>query len=74
MIEKFIKWLAKIFGIALEPPFEIVDNMDAFVKDKLNSMLENAKSFDIASGYFQISGWKAFADSVEELLKNGGLR
>jgi len=46
--------------------------MDIFVKDKLNSMLDSAESFDIATGYFQISGWKTFADSVEELLKKGG--
>lgn len=72
MIEKFIRWLAKLFGISLEPPFEIVDNIDIFVRDKLNSMLEGAESFDIATGYFQISGWKKFADSVEELLKRGG--
>ena len=72
LIEKFIKWLAKIFGISLEPPFEIVDNLDTFVKDKFNSMLENAQSFDIATGYFQISGWKVFADSVENLLNKGG--
>ena len=49
MAEKFIKWLAKIFGVSLEPPFEIVDNMDVFVKDKLNSMLREAISFDIAT-------------------------
>ncbi|MEO0302132.1 MAG: SNF2-related protein [candidate division WOR-3 bacterium] len=72
LVEKFIKWLTKIFGISLEPPFEIVDNLDTFVKDKLNSMLENAQSFDIATGYFQISGWKVFADSVENLLNKGG--
>lgn len=39
MIEKFIKWLAKIFALSLEPPFEIVDNLDVFVKDRLSSML-----------------------------------
>jgi len=72
MIEKFIRWLAKLFGISLEPPFEIVDNIDIFVRDKLNSMLEDTESFDIATGYFQISGWKKFANSVEELLKTGG--
>uniref|UniRef100_A0A7C3Z213 Helicase n=1 Tax=candidate division WOR-3 bacterium TaxID=2052148 RepID=A0A7C3Z213_UNCW3 len=72
MIDKFIKWLARILGVSLEPPFEIVDNLDVFVKDKLNSMLDGAKSFDIATGYFQISGWQAFADSVDAILKNGG--
>jgi len=72
MIQTFIKWLAKIFCISLEPPFEIVDNIDLFVRDKLNSMLEEAKSFDIATGYFQISGWEAFANSVDAILKNGG--
>ncbi|HDH43833.1 MAG TPA: hypothetical protein ENG66_00260, partial [Thermococcus sp.] len=72
MIEKFIRWLATVFGVSLEPPFEIVDNIDIFVRDKLNSMLEDAESFDIATGYFQISGWKKFADSVEELLKRKG--
>ncbi|MCL0090167.1 SNF2-related protein [Dehalococcoidia bacterium] len=72
MIKSIIKWLAKILGVSLEPPSEIVDNIDVFVKDKLNSMLADSKSFDIATGYFQISAWKAFADSVEELLKNGG--
>jgi len=72
MKEKFIRWLTKIFGISLEPPFEIVDNIDIFVRDKLNSMLEDAESFDIATGYFQISGWKKFATSVDELLKKGG--
>ena len=72
MIEKFMRWLAKVFGVSLEPPFEIVDNIDIFVRDKLNSMLEDAESFDIATGYFQISGWKKFADSVDELLKRGG--
>ncbi len=46
MIRKFIKWLAKIFGISFEPSFEIVDNLDLFVKDKLNTMLEGAKSFE----------------------------
>jgi len=40
MIEKFVKWLAKVFGVLFEPPFEIVDNMDIFVKGRLNSMLE----------------------------------
>ena len=72
MFKKFIKWLAKIFGVSLEPPFEIVDNIDVFVKDKLNSTLDGAKSFDIATGYFQISGWEAFADSVDAILKRGG--
>lgn len=72
MFEKFVKWFAKVFGVSFEPPFEIVDNMDVFVKDKLNPMLEDAKSFDIATGYFQISGWKTFADSVKDLLKKGG--
>ena len=72
MIEKFKKWLAKVLGISFEPPFEIVDNLDVFVKDRLNSMLEGAKSFDIATGYFQISGWKAFADSIDALLEKGG--
>jgi len=51
MIEKFIRWLAKIFSISLEPPFEIVDNIDIFVRDKLNSMLEDTESFDIATGF-----------------------
>ncbi|MBC7189500.1 DEAD/DEAH box helicase family protein, partial [Candidatus Aerophobetes bacterium] len=72
MIEKFIKWLAKILDVSLEPTFEIVDNIDVFVKDKLNSMLDGVKSFDIATGYFQISGWKAFADSIDDILKKGG--
>ncbi|MFH8108066.1 MAG: SNF2-related protein [Candidatus Aenigmatarchaeota archaeon] len=72
MIEKFLRGLAKIFSVSLEPPFEIVDNLDIFVKDKLNSMLEDAQSFDIATGYFQISGWRTFADSVENLLNKGG--
>ncbi|MCD6318815.1 hypothetical protein J7M02_07080 [Candidatus Aerophobetes bacterium] len=71
MIKKFLKWLAKVFGISLEPSFEIVDNIDIFVRDKLNSMLEDAESFDIATGYFQISGWRKFATSVDELLKKG---
>lgn len=72
MIKKFIRWLAKIFGVSLEPYCEIVDNLDVFVKDRLNLMLEEAKSFDIATGYFQISGWKGFAVSIEDLLKKGG--
>jgi len=72
MIERLIKWLAKVSKVSLEPPFEIVDNIDIFAKDKLNSMLEDAESFDIATGYFQISGWKKFAQSVDELLKKGG--
>jgi len=72
MKKSLIKWLAKIFGVPLEPPFEIVDNIDIFVRDKLNSMFKDAGSFDIATGYFQISGWKKFATSVDELLKKGG--
>lgn len=72
MVEKFKKWLAKVLGISFESPFEIVDNLDVFVKDRLNSMLEGSKSFDIATGYFHISGWKAFADSIEALLEKGG--
>ena len=71
MFEKFINWLENIFSVSHEPSFEIVDNMDIFVKDKLNSMLDGAKSFDIATGYFQISGWKTFADSVNAIVKNG---
>jgi len=35
-----VKWLAKVFRISIEPPSEIVDNLDIFVRDKLNSMLE----------------------------------
>jgi len=72
MIEKFIKYLAKFFGLSLEPPFEIVDNLGSFVREKLNHMLEDAESLDIATGYFQISGWKTFAESVEKLLEKGG--
>jgi len=72
MKKRLIKWLAKILGTSFEPPFEMVDNLDIFVKDRLNSMLESAKSFDIATGYFQISGWKAFAEPLERLLKEGG--
>lgn len=71
MIERLIKWLAKVGKVSIEPPFEIVDNLDLFVKDKLNAMLEGADSFDIATGYFQISGWKAFAESIESLLERG---
>ena len=38
-------------------------------------MLERANSFDIATGYFQISGWQSFAESIEKLLeKNGKVR
>ena len=72
MKKSLVKWLAKILRVPLEPPFEIVDNIDIFVRDKLNSMLEDVESFDIATGYFQISGWRKFANSVEELLKKGG--
>ena len=72
MIERLIKWLVKVGKVSLEPSFEIVDNIDIFVRDRLNSMLEDAESFDIATGYFQISGWRKFADSVEKLLKKGG--
>jgi len=72
MLKKFIKWFTKLFGVSFEPHFEIVDNIDVFVKDKLNSTLDGAKSFDIATGYFQISGWKSFADALKDLLKNGG--
>jgi SNF2 family DNA or RNA helicase len=72
MIKRLIKYFYKIFESFLEPPFEIVDNMDVFVKDKLNFMLEGTKSFDIATGYFQISGWEAFAEAVDAILKNGG--
>jgi len=72
MKKSLVKWLAKILRVPLEPPFEIVDNIDIFVRDKVNSMLENTESFDIATGYFQISGWKKFAISVDELLKKGG--
>jgi len=72
MKAKIIKWIARLFGISLEPPFEIVDNLDIFVREKLNSMLDGTESLDIATGYFQISGWKAFAESVEKLLKRGG--
>lgn len=72
IIEKFIKYFAKIFGIFLEPPFEIVDNLDLFVKDKLNLMLEGAKNLDIATGYFKISGWQVLAESIENFLNTGG--
>jgi len=72
IIEKFIKWLVKILGISFEPPFEIIDNLDIFVKDKLNSMLDGVKSLDIATGYFQISGWQAFSAQVEKLIKMDG--
>jgi SNF2 family DNA or RNA helicase/DNA-directed RNA polymerase subunit H (RpoH/RPB5) len=72
MIKKIFKWLAKIFGISTETPFEIVDNLDLFVKDKLNLMLEEVNSFDIATGYFQISGWQAFSEQVKKLIEKGG--
>lgn len=72
MIKKFVRWLAKVFDVSFETPFEIVDNLDIFVKDKLNSMLEGAQNLDIATGYFQIYGWQAFAESVEKLLNRGG--
>jgi len=72
MSKKLLKWLSKIFGVSLEPPFEIVDNLDLFVKDKLNSMLDGVNSFDIATGYFQISGWQAFSEQVEKLIQKGG--
>lgn len=44
MIEKFTRRLAKVFGISVKPPFEIVDNIDIFVS-KLNLMLEDAESW-----------------------------
>jgi len=44
MTEKLVRWLAKVFGVSLESPFEIVDNIDIFVKDKLNSMLDSIDS------------------------------
>jgi SNF2 family DNA or RNA helicase len=72
VIKKALKWLTKIFGISTETPFEIVDNLDLFVKDKLNLMLNEANSFDIATGYFQISGWQAFSEQVEKLIEKGG--
>ena len=43
MIEKLTRWLAKVFGVSVEPPFEIADNIDIFVRDKLNLMLEDAE-------------------------------
>lgn len=72
MIERFIKWVVKLFGLSFEPSFEIIDNLDTFVKEKINAMLEDAETSDIASGYFQISDRKTFAESVEKLLEKGG--
>ena len=57
MIKKFIKWVAKLFGVFFKPPFEIIDNLDTFVIEKINLMLEDAEYFDIGTGYFKISGW-----------------
>jgi len=34
--------------------------------------LKKVESLDIATGYFQISGWQALADSLENLLNTGG--
>jgi len=45
MSERLIRWLAKLFSISLEPPFEIVDNIDIFVREKLNLMFEDAESW-----------------------------
>jgi len=45
MIEKLTRWLAKVFGVSVEPPFEIADSIDIFVRDKLNLMLEDAESW-----------------------------
>jgi hypothetical protein len=59
VIKKALKWLTKIIGIYTETPFEIVEILDLFVKDKLNSILNEANSFDIATGNFKISGWQA---------------
>jgi SNF2 family DNA or RNA helicase len=72
MFKKLIKYLCELFGILTEQPFEIIDNLDVFVKDKLNSMLEDAEDLDIATGYFQISGWQTFSEQVEKLIKSGG--
>jgi len=72
MIKKIFNWLRKIFGIPQETPFDIVDNLDLFVKDKLNLMLNGVNFFDIATGYFQISGWQAFSEQVEKLIEKGG--
>jgi SNF2 family DNA or RNA helicase len=72
MFGKLVKYLFEKFGILIEPQFEIIDNLDVFVKDKLSSMLEDAENLDIATGYFQISGWQAFSDQVETLIEKGG--
>lgn len=45
IIEKLTRWLAKVFGVSVEPPFEIADSIDIFVRDKLNLMLEDAESW-----------------------------
>jgi hypothetical protein len=36
VIKKALKYLTKIFGKSIETPFEIVDDLDLFVKDKNN--------------------------------------
>lgn len=51
-----------MIGISTERLFEIVDNLNIFVKDKLNLMFNEANSFDIPTGNFQNSGWQAFSE------------
>jgi len=45
MIEKFTRWLAKVFGVSVKPPFDIADSIDIFVREKLNLMFEDAESW-----------------------------
>ena len=52
--------------------FELIDNLDVFVRDKLNLILSDATFFDIATGYFSLTGWELFAQSIEDLLNRGG--
>lgn len=64
--------ILKFFSLWRPKRFELIDNLDFFVKDKLNLMLFKADFLNIATGYFNISGWELFAQRVEKLVERGG--
>ncbi|MBM3239416.1 DEAD/DEAH box helicase [Candidatus Poribacteria bacterium] len=49
--------------------FELVDNQELLVKDKIIQLVNTSNRLDIATGYFYHHGYNLFANSVEALVK-----
>ncbi|MCC7438081.1 MAG: DEAD/DEAH box helicase family protein, partial [Armatimonadetes bacterium] len=55
------------------PDFSLINNLDVHLADAFTAALQDARNLDVAVAYFSYSGYQHILDSVEALLKRGGV-